>query len=59
MACFPEKVSIDDYLGFMPDLTHSEKVSYVHESYVSCKVVSLLTVAKSTSLLWTNVNTLS
>lgn len=26
VACFPEKVSIDDYLGFMPDLTHSEKV---------------------------------
>ncbi|XP_020627359.1 sestrin-1-like [Orbicella faveolata] len=26
VACFPEKVSIDDYLGFMPELTHSEKV---------------------------------
>ncbi|KAL9969198.1 hypothetical protein ACROYT_G021386 [Oculina patagonica] len=26
VACFPEKLSIDDYLGFMPDLTHSEKV---------------------------------
>lgn len=26
VACYPERVSIDDYLGFMPDLTHSEKV---------------------------------
>lgn len=26
VACYPERVSLDDYLGFMPDLTHSEKV---------------------------------
>ena len=26
MACYPERVSLDDYMGFMPDLTHSEKV---------------------------------
>ena len=26
VACYPERVSLDDYMGFMPDLTHSEKV---------------------------------
>lgn len=26
VACYPEKVSVDDYLRFMPDLDHSEKV---------------------------------
>lgn len=26
VACRPEKVTVDDYMGFMPDLDHSEKV---------------------------------
>ena len=38
VACYPERVSLDDYMGFMPDLTHSEKVHVQFCPKVTCIV---------------------